>query len=177
VATIISSSGFQAESYDYVGWGTAFWMPTVVMMILGGCTVSTSGGMKMMRVLIYLKYAIREFKVHLHPHAVISIKFNGKVISEQHIRRVISYLIIYVFILIISCALLTMFMDFDVTTAFGAVVSSFGNTGPALGDLGPANNFTAVPAAGKWLFSFLMLIGRLEIFTVLFLFMPKAWRL
>ena len=177
VATIISSSGFQAESYDYVGWGTAFWMPTVVMMILGGCTVSTSGGMKMMRVLIYLKYAIREFKVHLHPHAVISIKFNGKVIREQHIRRVISYLIIYVFILIISCVLLTMFMNFDLTTAFGAVVSSFGNTGPALGDLGPANNFTAVPAAGKWLFSFLMLIGRLEIFTVLFLFMPKAWRL
>ena len=130
-----------------------------------------------MRVLIYLKYALREFRTHLHPHAVISIKFNGRIISEHHIRRVMSYLSIYVFILIISCALLTMFMDFDITTAFGAVVSSFGNTGPALGTLGPANNFVAVPAAGKWLLSFLMLIGRLEIFTVLFLFMPKAWKL
>lgn len=177
VASIISSSGFQAESFDYVGWGTPFWMPTIVMMIIGGCTVSTAGGMKMMRVLIYLKYALREFRTHLHPHAVISIKFNGRIISEPHIRRVMSYLSVYVFILIFSCAILTIFMDFDITTAFGAVVSSFGNTGPALGELGPASNFVAVPAAGKWLLSFLMLIGRLEIFTVLFLFMPKAWRI
>ena len=177
VATIISSSGFQAENFDYVGWGRAFWMPTILMMILGGCTVSTAGGMKLMRVLIYIKYALREFRVHLHPHAVVSIKFNGRVISEQHIRRVMSYLVIYVFILIVSCTLMTMFMDFDLTTAFGAIVSSFGNTGPAMGDLGPANNFVSVPAAGKWLLSFLMLVGRLEIFTVLFLFMPKAWRI
>lgn len=177
VASIISSSGFQAESFDYVGWGTAFWMPTIVMMILGGCTVSTAGGMKMMRVLIYLKYAFREFRVHLHPQAVISIKFNGRIITEPHIRRVMSYLVIYVFLLIISCAVMTMFMDFDITTAFGAVISSMGNTGPALGSLGPAGNFVAVPAAGKWLLSFLMLVGRLEIFTVLFLFMPKAWRI
>ena len=177
VATIISSSGFQAQSFDYVGWGIPFWMPTILMMILGGCTVSTAGGMKMMRVLVYLKYALREFRVHLHPHAVISIKFNGRIIAEHHIRRVMSYLVIYVFILIISCLLMTMFMDFDLTTAFGAVVSSFGNTGPALGELGPAGNFVSVPAAGKWLLSFLMLIGRLEIFTVLFLFMPKAWRI
>ena len=177
VATIISSCGFQAESFDYVGWGTAFWIPTVAMMILGGCTVSTAGGMKMMRVLIYLKYALREFRVHLHPHAVISIKFNGRIIGDQHIRRVMSYLVIYVFILLICCGLMTMFMDYDLTTAFGAVVSSFGNTGPALGELGPANNFVSVPAAGKWMLSFLMLVGRLEIFTVLFLFMPKAWRL
>lgn len=177
VATIISSCGFQAQSFDYVGWGRAFWIPTITMIILGGCTVSTAGGMKMMRVLIYLKYAWREFRTHLHPHAVISIKFNGRIINEQHIRRVMSYLVIYVFVLLICCGLMTMFMDFELTTAFGAVVSSFGNTGPALGELGPAGNFVSVPAAGKWLLSFLMLLGRLEIFTVLFLFMPKAWRM
>ena len=146
-------------------------------MIVGGCTVSTAGGMKIMRVIIYLKYAMREFKTHLHPHAVIGIKFNNHVVADRYIHRTVSYLVIYMLILIISCALLTMFMDFDLTTAFGAVVSSFGNTGPALGSLGPANNFVAVPTAGKWLLSFLMLVGRLEIFTVLFLFMPKAWRL
>ena len=177
VATIISSSGFQSEIFDYVGWGTAFWMPTIVMMIIGGCTVSTAGGVKMMRVLVYLKYAMREFRTHLHPHAIVSVKFNGRVITEPHIRRVMSYLVIYVFILIMGSAIMTMFMDFDLTTAFGAVVSSLGNTGPALGELGPAGNFVAVPAAGKWLLSFLMLVGRLEIFTVLFLFMPKTWRL
>lgn len=177
VSTIISSSGFQSGCYDYVGWGTPFWMPTIVMMIIGGCTVSTAGGMKMMRILIYLKYSIREFLNHLHPHAVIGIKFNGRVIADRHIRRVMSYLVLYVFILVIGTALMTMFMEFDITTAFGAVVSSMGNTGPALGSLGPANNFVAVPAAGKWLLSFLMLVGRLEIFTVLFLFIPKAWRI
>ncbi|MBQ8050123.1 MAG: TrkH family potassium uptake protein [Bacteroidaceae bacterium] len=177
VATIISSCGFQAQSFDYVGWGTAFWMPTVMMMILGGCTVSTAGGMKMMRILIYLKYTLREFRTHLHPNSVIGIKFNGRVIADRYIHRVMSYLIIYVFILIVSCTLMTMFMDFDLTTAFGAVVSSLGNTGPALGELGPANNFVSVSAAGKFLLSFLMLVGRLEIFTILFLFMPKAWKL
>lgn len=177
VATIISSSGFQAQAYDYVGWGTAFWMPTVVMMIIGGCTVSTAGGIKMMRVLIYLKYALREFRTHLHPNAIIGIKFNGRVIADRHIRRVMSFLVIYVFLLIVSCALMTMFMGFDLTDAFGAAVSSLGNTGLALGSLGPANNFVAVPAAGKLLLSFLMLVGRLEIFTVLFLFMPKAWKI
>ena len=177
VATIISSSGFQAECYDYVGWGIPFWMPTIMMMILGGCTVSTAGGMKMMRVLIYLKYAMREFRTFLHPHAIIGIKFNGRVINDRHIQRVVSYLIIYVFILIFSCAAMTLITDFDLTTIFGAVVSSFGNTGPALGSLGPAGNFVDVPAAGKWLLSFLMVVGRLEIFTVLFLFMPKAWRI
>ena len=177
VATIISSSGFQGEIFDYVGWGTAFWMPTIVMMIIGGCTVSTAGGMKMMRVLVYLKYVMREFRIHLHPRAVISLKFNGKIISERHIQRVMSYLVIYVFIIVISCAILTIFMDFNPTKAFGAVVSSLGNTGPAMDDLGPANNFVSVPTAGKWLLSFLMLVGRLEIFTVLFLFIPKAWRI
>lgn len=177
VASIISSSGFQSEIYDYVGWGTPFWMPTVIMMIVGGCTMSTAGGVKMMRIIIYLKYAFREFRTHLHPHAVISIKFNGRVIAEQHIRRVMSFLVIYVFILVLSCALMTMFMGYDLTTAFGAVVTSLGNTGPALGELGPAGNFVAVSPAAKLFLSFLMLVGRLEIFTVLFLFMPKAWRL
>ncbi|MBR1787974.1 MAG: TrkH family potassium uptake protein [Bacteroidaceae bacterium] len=177
VATIISSSGFQAQAYDYVGWGQAFWMPTVVMMIIGGCTVSTAGGIKMMRVLIYLKYTLREFRTHLHPNAIIGIKFNGRVIADRHIRRVMSFLVIYVLLLIVSCVLMTMFMGFDLTEAFGAAVSSLGNTGPALGSLGPSGNFVAVPAAGKLLLSFLMLVGRLEIFTVLFLFMPKAWKI
>lgn len=131
----------------------------------------------MMRIIIYLKYAFREFRTHLHPHAVISIKFNGRVIAEQHIRRVMSFLVIYVFILVLSCALMTMFMGYDLTTAFGAVVTSLGNTGPALGELGPAGNFVAVSPAAKVFLSFLMLVGRLEIFTILFLFMPKAWRL
>ena len=88
-----------------------------------------------------------------------------------------AFLVLYVFILVFSCGALTVITDFDLTTVFGAVVSSMGNTGPALGSLGPANNFVEVPAAAKWLLSFLMVVGRLEIFTVLFLFMPKSWRL
>ena len=177
VSTIISSTGYQGEIFDYVGWGTPFWMPTIVMMIVGGCTVSTSGGLKLMSVRVYLKYAMREFRVHIHPHAVVSVKLNGRVVPEPQIRRVMSFLVIYVLLLIVSCALLTIFMGFTPDTAFGACVSAFGNTGPAFGSLGPAGNFAAVPAAGKLLLSLLMLIGRLEIFTILFLFMPKAWRI
>ena len=77
-------------------------MPTIVMMIVGGCTVSTSGGLKLMRVLVYLKYAMREFRVHLHPHAVVSVKLNGRVLPEPQIRRVMSFLVIYVLLLIVS---------------------------------------------------------------------------
>ncbi len=177
VATIFTSTGYQGEMCDYVAWGTPFWMPTLVMMIIGGCTVSTAGGVKMMRVLVYLKYAMREFRIHMHPHAVVSIKMNGHVVAPNNIHRVMAYLVIYVILIIISCAIFSIFMNFDLDTAFAACVSSFGNTGPALGVMGPTGNYATVPALGKMLLSFLMVVGRLEIFTVLFLFMPKAWKI
>jgi len=177
VATIFTSTGYQGSIFDYVGWGRPFWMPTLLMMMIGGCTVSTAGGMKMMRVLVYLKYAMREFRIHLHPHAVVSIKLNGHVVTPNNIHRVMAYLVIYILMMIFGVAFFTMFLGIDMDTAFGACVSSFGNTGPGMGAFGPANNYAACPAAGKWLLSFLMVMGRLEIFTVLFLFMPKAWKI
>ncbi len=177
VSSIFTSTAFAGQQYDYVAWGSAFWMPTLVMMIIGGCAGSTSGGVKMVRVLVYLKYVMREFKLHLHPHAVISIKMNGQVIQNQHVRRSISYLIFFVLLLIVGTAIFTMMFGYDMNTSFSACLSCFSNVGPALGELGPAGNYADVPTLGKLILCALMLIGRLEIFTVLFLFMPKAWRL
>ena len=177
VSSVLTSTAFAGQNYNYVLWGTPFWMPTLVMMIIGGCAGSTSGGVKMVRVIIYIKYVIREFRTHLHPHAVFSVKMNNRVVPDQHVRRALSYLVVYVLLMIMGTAVFTMFFGYDMDTSFSACVSCFSNVGPALGSLGPAGNYAAVPALGKLLLCFLMLVGRLEIFTVLFLFMPKAWRL
>ena len=177
VSSIFTSTAFAGQNFDYVGWGVPFWMPTILMMIIGGCAGSTSGGVKMVRVLVYLKYVMREFRIHLHPHAVISVKLNNRVIPDQHIQRAMSYLALYVLLLILGTMVFTMFLGYDMNTAFSACVSSFSNVGPALGSLGPAYNYASVPAVGKLILCGMMLIGRLEIFTVLFLFMPKSWRL
>lgn len=177
VSSIFTSTAFAGEHYDYVAWGVPFWMPTLVMMIVGGCAGSTSGGVKMVRVVMYLKYVMREFRIHLHPHAVISIRLNGRIVPDTQIQRALSYLVVYVLLLIAGTSVFTMFLGYDMNTAFSACVSSFSNVGPALGSLGPAYNFAAVPAVGKLILCLLMLIGRLEIFTILFLFMPKAWKL
>ncbi len=175
VTTTISSSGFQGEYFDYVGWGASFWMPTVVIMAVGSCAGSTAGGIKVVRIIIYVKCVINEFLLHLHPRAVLSVRLNGKVVSTPHVRRALAYIIMYTMLSVVGIVAFTL-MEIDVDSAIGACISSLSNVGPGTGQFGPASNFASVPALGKWLLSFYMLVGRLEIFTVLFLFMPRAWK-
>lgn len=175
VATTISSSGFQGEYFDYVGWGASFWMPTVVIMAIGSCAGSTAGGIKIVRVIIYAKCVVNEFLLHLHPRAVLSVRLNGKVVPVAHVRRALAYIIMYTMLAIVGIVVFTL-MGIDVDSAIGACISSLSNVGPGTGQFGPASTFAAMPSLGKWLLSFYMVVGRLEIFTILFLFMPKAWK-
>ena len=177
VATIFTSTGYQAELFDYVGWGHAFWVPTAVMMIIGGCAGSTSGGMKMVRVLIYLKQLGREFHLYLHPRAVLSIHMNGRVVPDSTVQRTMSYLVVYALVIIFGGSLFMVFFGYDFDSSISACITSFSNIGPGMGEFGPASSFAGVPALGKLYLCFYMLVGRLEIFTVLFLFMPKAWKI
>ncbi len=175
VASIISTSGFQGECFDYVAWGPAFWMLSLLIMAVGSCAGSTSGGIKVVRVIIYVKALVNEFLLHLHPHAVLSVRINGRVLSDERVSRVLSFIVLYMILVAVGIFAFTL-MGVDVDSAFGACISALSNIGPATGVFGPACNFANAPVLGKWLLSFYMLVGRLEIFTVLFIFMPRAWR-
>ncbi len=171
VATVISSTGFSAQKFDYVAWGDQYWMPTVVIMAVGACAGSTAGGMKIIRAIICAKSVRNEFIRQMHPNAVLGVRINGNIISDSRVKHSLGFLFLYIAMVVIGMTLLT-YIGLDVDTGLGACISSLSNVGPGTGECGPSGTFAHVPALGKWLLSFYMLVGRLEIYTVLFLFMP-----
>ncbi len=175
VATIMSTTGFQGQYADYVGWGSAFWVPTVCLMAIGACAGSTAGGVKVVRTVIAAKALRGEFLLHLHPHAVVSVRVSQRSLPAETVRRVLVFILLYAALAGLGAFVLTL-LGTDIDTSIGACVSALSNIGPGTGVWGPASTFASAPAACKWLLSFYMLVGRLEIFTVLFLFMPRAWR-
>ena len=175
VSSVMTSTGFDAQMFDYVAWGASFWMPTVVIMAIGSCAGSTAGGIKVIRVLICAKSVLKEFVLQLHPRAVIGVRISGRIVPDERVRRALAFVFLYI-ILVVIAMLCYSLLGADVDTALGSSISMLSNVGPATGATGPASNFANVPAAGKWLMSAYMLIGRLEIFTILFLFMPSFWK-
>lgn len=173
--TIVSSAGFQAEYYDYVLWGPLFWLPTLLLMAMGGCSSSTAGGLKVVRIVILVKNARNEFLQALNPRSFTAVRLNGHIVQAEIVYKVLAMLSIYLMLLIVSIFVLQcMGLSFD--TSIGAVVSALGNTGPALGSLGPAFTWSPLPDMAKWYLSICMLIGRLEIFTMVLLFLPMFWK-
>ena len=175
VSSVMTSTGFAAQKFDYVAWGPSFWMPTVVIMAIGSCAGSTAGGIKVIRVLICAKSVLKEFILQLHPRAVIGVRISGRIVPDERVHRALAFVFLYI-ILVVIAMLCYSLLGADVDTALGSSISMLSNVGPATGATGPASNFANVPAAGKWLMSAYMLIGRLEIFTILFLFMPSFWK-
>ena len=175
VSTIISSTGFQGEYYDYMQWGPFFWMATVLIMIIGACAGSTGGGVKVIRVLIYLKWLYRDFVLQLHPRAVINVKINNHIVPGYLVRRVMGFLMTY-FVLILIGVLIFAIMGYGIETSVGTLVTMLSNNGPGTGEFGPAYTFASLSPFGKWLLSFYMLVGRLEIFTVFIIFLPAFWQ-
>lgn len=175
VSSVITSTGYSAEKFDYVAWGPSFWMPTVVIMAIGSCAGSTAGGIKIIRIIICIKSLINQFIQQIHPRAVLSVKVNGFILDNANIRKAFAFIFIY-FVLIVIAMMCYTLLGSDVDTALGSSISMLSNVGPGTGGIGPASNFGHVPDAGKWLMSFYMLVGRLEIFTVLVLFLPDFWK-
>jgi trk system potassium uptake protein TrkH len=122
-----------------------------------------------------IKNGLMEFKRALHPSGVIPVRFNNKMVSEHIVYNIIGFLVLYMLLFIIG-ALVLSFMGLDFMTAIGGAASSLGNVGPALGSLNPVSNFNGLPDLGKWWCGFLMLAGRLELFTVLILLTPYFWK-
>ena len=145
------------------------------LFFLGGSAGSTSGGIKIVRHIVMLKNSFLEFKKSLHPNAIIPVRYDGKAIGQNIVFNILSFFIIYMLIFIVSSVILT-FLGLDFISALGAAASSLGNIGPAIGSVSPVDNFNHLSVGAKWFCSFLMLIGRLELFTVLILFTPFFWR-
>ena len=172
VLAIVTTTGFVTA--DYTAWSPFMTIFFFGLMFLGGSAGSTSGGIKVVRHLLMIKSGFLEFKRALHPNAIIQSRYNGKVVSKEIIGNILGFFILYMISFIIG-SLVFGFMGLDFENAVGVAASSLGNVGPAIGDFGPASNYSQLPALGKYWSSFLMLMGRLELFTVLILFTPFFW--
>ena len=173
VVAIVTTTGFVTG--DFISWSPFVTMFFFGIMFLGGSSGSTSGGVKILRHLILIKNGILEFKRSLHPNAIFPLRHNKSVVEKPIVIHVLAFFILYLILFIIGAGVLSL-LGLDFISAIGGAASSIGNVGPALGTLGPISNFDSLPVLGKYWCSFLMLVGRLELFTVLILFTPFFWR-
>ncbi|WP_294629174.1 TrkH family potassium uptake protein [uncultured Bacteroides sp.] len=173
VVSLQTSTGFATA--DYMQWPPILWGCLAVIMVVGACAGSTTGGIKCIRMVILFKIVKNEFKHILHPNAVLPIRINKQVISSSTLSTVLAFSFLYVVIAFV-CVLILMGLGVDFMESVGVVISSISNMGPGLGLCGPAYSWSALPDAAKWLLSFLMLLGRLELFTVLLLFTSDFWK-
>jgi len=173
VVSIITTTGFGTA--DYLLWPPLAHALLLILMGVGGCAGSTGGGIKVMRVLILLKHAKLELKKMLHPRGVFTLWFNNRAISNNLQTNVLGFFLLFMMVYVGGVLILTL-GGRDLLTAVGATAATLGNIGPGLGEVGPANNYSALLDWEKWLLMFFMITGRLELFTVLLLFLPGAWR-
>lgn len=173
VLAIITTTGFVTA--DFTLWTPFLMVFFFGLMFLGGSAGSTAGGMKIVRHLITIRNGFIEFKRTLHPNAVLPVRYNKKAVSGDIVFNILAFFVLYMLSFIIGALGFSM-MGLDFESAIGVAASSLGNVGPALGEFGPVDNFYNMPSIGKWWCSFLMLIGRLELFTVLILLTPFFWR-
>jgi len=164
---ILTSTGYSTADYELWSYFAQFMI--LFMMFMGGMGGSTTGGMKIVRIMLLFKYAAKETRRMLHTKAIIPIRIGGRYISEDVIRNTLGFFLIYISIFTFTTMVLST-MNIDLKSAIGASASAIGNIGPALGEFGPTDNYAMLPDIGKWLLSFCMLLGRLEIFTVMVLF-------
>ncbi len=173
VASIISTTGFATA--DFEKWPPLPRLILVFCMFLGACAGSTGGGMKCMRVMLMLKYTYLELLRLIHPRALLHVRMGGRIVPDDVMKGIWGFFLIYLGVFILSSFLLSA-MGVDIVSACTAVAATLGNIGPGLGSVGPVDNFAHIPYLGKWLLSFCMLLGRLEIYTLIVLFVPEFWR-
>ena len=173
VVSLITTTGF--VSADYTSWSPGLTMLCFILLFLGACAGSTAGGIKFIRHLVFIKNSFLEFKRLLHPRAIIPLKLNGQTVPPHIMTHVIIFLLLYIMIFILGSVVMSA-MGYDFLTSIGAVATSLGNVGPGIGKIGPVDNFAWLSDPAKWLLSFLMLLGRLELFTILVLMTPYFWK-
>ncbi len=171
--SIITTTGFITD--NYLLWPNFFAFLLFILFFSGGSTGSTAGGIKIMRLIVLIKNSFLELKRQVHPNAIIPVRFNGQAVPQGITYTVAAFVLIYLISFFIG-ALVMSAIGLDFMSAIGTVVATLGNVGPGIGSVGPVDNFAHIPILGKAFLSFLMLLGRLEIFTVLILFTPYFWQ-
>ncbi len=173
VVSIITTTGF--GTVDYLLWKPVLIVLLFSLFFFGGSAGSTGGGIKIMRIVLLFKNGYYELKRMVHPQAVIPLKFNKHSVDAKIVTNVLAFFVLYFMIFGVSIIIFMLFEP-NLETSMGAVASSLGNIGPGLGSVGPAETYAHLHPAGKWFLSFLMLLGRLELFTILILFSPAFWK-
>lgn len=162
-------------SADYMLWAPFLWTLMLIIMFFGACAGSTAGAIKCIRIAILAKTSKNEFKHIIHPNAVLPVRINQQVLSPSIKFTVLAFTCVYMALIVLGW-LIMMALGVGFVESLSTVVSCIGNVGPGLGTAGPAFSWNNLPDAAKWLLSFLMLIGRLELFTILLLFTPEFWK-
>jgi trk system potassium uptake protein TrkH len=173
VISIITTTGFYTQDHNL--WGGIIMIIFFILMFTGGTAGSTAGGIKIARLLLVTKNSRQELKRLIHPSAFIPVRIDKRLISQNTIYNLLVFVTLYFFVMCLG-AFLVSFMGYDIITSFSTSASMLGNIGPGLGTFGPFTNYSALPMAGKWFLSVLMLLGRLELLTVMILFSRNFYR-
>jgi len=173
VVSIITTTGYATADFDQ--WPAMSKLILLLCMFMGASAGSTGGGMKFLRVMLYFKYCYKELFSLIHPRSVTHIKIGGKVVPEDVTRSVLGFLGLYIGLFAL-CSVVLAGMGVDFVTSFGAVAATIGNVGPGFANVGPALNYAQMPYLGKWLLIWCMLLGRLEIYTIIIFLVPEFWR-
>ena len=173
VCSAMTSTGFAAS--DYMTWPKLLWVFVFFLMFTGASSGSTAGGIKWVRIAIFAKSAVAELKRRIHPNAVIPVRFNGRTLREQTTSNIMAFMFFYIAIIVVAVLIFCASgVAFD--EAIGTAVSAIGNVGVSIGQFGPSGTYADYPTVAKWTATVVMLIGRLEIFTILLLFSRALWK-
>lgn len=174
IAGTISSTGF--TNYDYLPWPQFTHFVLVLIMVMGGMSGSTAGGMKCIRLVVAFKLLLKELKQVVHPHGVLAVKVNGKTIKPNVSSAIWGFLFMYLFVFTVVMGYLMLADNLDLVSSSTATFSALSNIGPALGKLGPYDNYAFLSDGSKIVLTLAMVMGRLEFFTILVLFTPEYWK-
>ena len=175
VTSLLTTTGYQGSNFDYDLWGRPFLIMTALLMAVGGCAGSTSGGFKMVRVIILFKYIKKTINELIHSSSMYNVRVSGQVVDDLALKRVLSFFSLFIIVFIVNVVGLSA-TGMSVEEGSVSFLTCFGNYAPGTGITGPSGTFADIPALAKWLLSFDMLVGRLEIFTILLLFTRSFWR-
>ncbi|MBN2159781.1 MAG: TrkH family potassium uptake protein [Spirochaetes bacterium] len=172
-ASIMTTTGF--SSADFEQWALLGQIMLFVLMFVGGCAGSTGGGVKVMRLVILFKQAINEMRLLIHPRGIFTLKMSGSMVRKNTVYAVSGFFFLYAAVLL-AVTIIVASAGHDITTSFTTALATVGNIGPGFGKIGPAEHYAFYEGYIKWALSFAMLAGRLELYTVLVIFLPRFWR-
>jgi len=173
VTSILTTTGYTTADFEQWAFNSQFIL--LMLMFIGGCAGSTGGGMKIIRLYVLIKFVLVEIRHLMHPKAVIPVRVGNTVIPRDIVRNILGFLALMIGLFIGGVIVMTI-LGLDLVSAFAAVAATLNNVGPGLGSVGPTDNYAHIPLIGKWVLTFFMLAGRLEIYTVLILLAPSFWK-